>query len=135
MSKIRITDDAALCVVRDLNTGLTHVATYYGEDVANCDLVVVKYDDGHFALRHILDIITSKDEIEYCIATECINSEVIGHVDTSAYEKAMEKADKKAEIFAKMEKRASEIEHDMYYKILAEQDEEMAKLYKAYSEL
>lgn len=135
MSKIRITDECGLCVVRDLATGMTNVATYYDENISAHDLVVVRCENNRYAVRHIIDFITDEDLFEAYVSSKDVHCEVIGHVDTSAYEKAMEKADKKAEILARMEKRASEIEQDMYYKILAEQDEELAELYKAYSEL
>lgn len=131
---VRITNDTGFCIVRDCNTMHTDVATYYGE-IGNSRMVVVRCEDNTLGVRNLVDFITEPDEVNCIKATLNVTCEVIGLVDESAYLEAMEKADKRDELMDKLKARAAVIEEDMYYHMLAEMDEEFAKLYKEYKEI
>lgn len=117
-----------LCVVQDTTNGNCNTAAYYGNinigDLVACDY---HYSNGKMSVRQVVDLITGTDSDVCC--------EVIGKVDDSAYITAKSRDEKRKELIAKMEYRASQIEEHMYYKMLAEHDEEMAELYKAFSKL
>lgn len=134
MNKIRITKESGLCIVRDITTGRTNVATYY-EDIDTDLLVVVRYDNNQYAVRHVIDFVTDEDLYEVYVSSGDVHCEVVGHVDMTVYNEAMKRDDRRRELRALMSERIAEIEEKLYFNMLADEDEEFAKLYKEYKEL
>lgn len=122
-------EDIKICIVKDVN-GRRDVA-YCFENLEEDVMVVCDYHYGNdkLSVRHVVRML---DEGEAHSEPYC---EVLGTVDTSVRDKFLLKALKRKELEERMKLRASQIEQTMYYKVLAEQDEEMAELYKEYVSL
>lgn len=122
-------EDVKMCIVKDVD-GRRDVA-YCFENLKENAMVVCDYHYGNDKLS-VRCVVRMLEEGESYREPHC---EVLGTVDTSVRDELLLKALRRKELEERMKLRASEIEQTMYYKVLAEQDEEMAELYKEYVSL
>lgn len=123
-----VNESCKLCVVRDVTNGATNVAVYFG-NINIGDMVVCDYyrSNKKLSVRHVVDVINDTKDNVYC--------QVLGTVDTSAYDDAITRIMRRKELESMMKARAAEIEDELYFAMLAEKDKNMAELYKEYKEL
>lgn len=117
------------CIVRDDSKGTTDVAIYY-DNVKVGGLVVCDYGygNGKLSVRRVIEV--KEDNAIYPY-----DAIVIGTVNTYAYDNYREFKAKKLKLEEAMDKAASAVEKEIYYKYLAEHNDTFAKLYKEYEEL
>lgn len=92
----------------------------YEPDLAVGDLVVVKSAHHGMGLAEVIDIKerTSND----------LYREIVAKVDTAGYNKRVDQREKAAELKAKMQERAKQLQDIVLYQTLAKEDPEMAQL-------
>ena len=109
--------------------GDTSLGIFYGELSAG-DYVVCDYGYSNKALSvRIVSDLNVPDGYTHA------NCEIMGVANVEAYQERKRKAKKREELKAKMKERMAKYNEELAYKLLAESDEEMAALYKEYSEI
>lgn len=90
------------------------------------DVVVVKTANHGFGVAKVEEIVDQTDIIT--------QREIVAKVDTDAYNERVANRAKAAELKAKMQERAKQLQDVTLYKLLAESDSTMSELLKAYQD-
>ena len=109
--------------------GDTSLGIFYGE-LSGGDYVVCDYGYSNKALS-----VRIVSDLEVREGYTHANCEIMGVANVEAYQERKRKAKKREEFKAKMKERMAKYNEELAYKLLAENDEEMAALYKEYSEI
>lgn len=91
------------------------------------DVCVVDDFDGEMRLARVIDILPCNDLD--------VHHEVIARIDTAAYDARVATRKKAAELKAKMEERAKQLQDIALYQMLAKDDPDMAALVKEYQDI
>lgn len=104
-----------------------YVYANYDPDVKVGDLCVVKSEHHGLGLARIVEII-DRNDFETC-------REVVAKVDTACYDERVKNRTKAAELKAKMQERAKQLQDIALYQTLAEKDPVMMELLSEYTGL
>lgn len=106
------------------------VCAYQGElnegDLVVCDF---GYKTGALSVRVVIATDIPRD------AVENVDGEILGVADTSAYRARKEKEKKRNELKKKMTEQAKRYQEESFWRMIAETDPEMKKLYDEFMEL
>lgn len=120
------------CYTTKQNSGVTELHAYQG-DLKEGDYVICDNDYGNGALsvRIVIKANVSRADLE----TNTIDGEVMGVADVSAFFIRKENEKKAAELKKKMAERAKAYQEEAFWKMMAQEDPQMAELLAAYEEV
>ena len=106
------------------------VCAYQGE-LNECDLVVCDfgYANGALSVRVVITTDIPRDVVEN------VDGEIMGVADVSAYRARKEKEEKRIALKKKMTEQAKRYQEESFWRMIAETDPEMKKLYDEFMEL
>lgn len=106
------------------------VCAYQGE-LNECDLVVCDfgYANGALSVRVVITTDIPRDVVEN------VDGEIMGVADVSAYRARKEKEEKRIALKKKMTEQAKRYQEESFWRMIAETDQEMKKLYDEFMEL
>ena len=109
------------------NTNVPYTYAAY-EDYAEGDYVVVHIGHHAMAIAKVKAMGNEDDKVEY-------GREIICKIDMTAYNARKPRAKRKAELKSRMEAKVKELQETAIFEMLAEKDEELAKMLKELKEL
>ena len=118
------------------NTDKEYLFACYEKDVAVGDIVVVDTRYG-FQLVTVTKVLNDTPEQVVRFTKEMKKNlkEVVCKVHTDAFNARKEKAEKRAEIKAEMDKRVKELQASAIYEMLAEKDDSLKQMLQQYKDL
>lgn len=118
------------------NTDKEYLFACYEKDVAVGDIVVVDTRYG-FQLVTVTKVLNDTPEQVVRFTKEMKKNlkEVVCKVNTGAFNARKEKAEKRAEIKAEMDKRVKELQASAIYEMLAEKDDSLKQMLQQYKDL
>lgn len=120
------------CYTTKQNSGVTELHAYKGElkegDYIICDNM---YGNGALSVRIVIKTDVPIEELDTCT----VDGEVMGVADVSAYFVRKDKEKKAIELKKKMAERAKAYQEEAFWKMLAKEDEQIAKLFEEYEEV
>lgn len=117
-----------ICEAFFKNANEMYYGIYYGE-VEDNSLAVVQFN----GRREIVTIVHADITLEELDSdTSYLKFELVGIVDDSAYKDRQEKLKKLKELKVKMQERAAKFREEQFWKMIAQEDVEMAELLKEY---
>ena len=117
-----------ICEAYFKNDGDIFCGIYY-EDIDVPSLAVVQLN-GRREVATIVRTNIPREELER--SQDTLTFEVVGIVDDLAFKERKDKLKKRAEIKQKMKERAAKFQEEWLWKMVAAEDEEMAKLFEEY---
>ena len=118
------------------NTDKEYLFACYEKDVAVGDIVVVDTRYG-FQLVTVTKVLNNTPEQVTRFSKEMKKNlkEVVCKVNTEEFTARKEKAEKRAEIKAEMDKRVKELQASAIYEMLAEKDDSLKQMLQQYKDL
>lgn len=118
------------------NTDKEYLFACYEKDVAVGDIVVVDTRYG-FQLVTVTKVLndTSEQVVRFTKEMKKNLKEVVCKVNTEEFTARKEKAEKRAEIKAEMDKRVKELQASAIYEMLAEKDDSLKQMLQQYKDM
>lgn len=131
MNKFLTNENYKFATVARTTDGEPYAVCAYQGELNECDLVVCDfgYANGALSVRVVITTDIPRDVVEN------VDGEIMGVADVSAYHARKEKEEKRIALKKKMTEQAKRYQEESFWRMIAETDPEMKKLYDEFMEL
>ena len=127
-------NETKVAILARLNNDSDGSVGFCYDEVKSGDLVVCDYgyDNHSLSVRKVLAVVPAECDRDGVIDVDC---EIVGKVDTTVYDDIKNRRARKNELEALIRERAKSCQQEMFWKMLAEQDDAMKALYDEFKSL